>query len=179
MLVVVLMIGPRDDLSSALTRPIFIGSLVALLLTLASGGFAAFVLSVPGAQRSRVQSAVPILTAAAWFAMWLVAFSAAGAPAGRSTAAVHAACAILIAVCALATGWFLFVMIARAAPLRPLWTAAIASLASMAAGAAVAQVFCPADDPKHQLVGHVVIALVVAGSGLLGGWRVLSAWHRR
>ena len=79
----------------------------------------------------------------------------------------------------MATGWLLCLMLARAAPLRPLWTAAVASLASMATGAAVAQILCPVDDPRHQLIGHVVIALFVAGAGLLVGRPALNTWRRR
>jgi len=174
----IVLIGPRDDLSSALGRPIFLGSLAALLLTLAGGGTAAFVLSVPGAERSPAQRVLPILTAAAWSVIWLVVFSAADAPI-RPTAAVHSACAIEIAGCAVASGWLLFAMLARAAPLQPLWTATVASLASVATGAAVAQILCPLDDPTHQLVGHVVIALVIAGAGLLVGGQALNTWRRR
>lgn len=179
MIVAVVMIGPRDDLSSALRRPIFLGSFAALLLTLASGAGAAFALSVPGAERSLAQRALPLMTTAAWSAIWLIVVSTAGAPAGPRTAPFHPACAIQIAVCAVATGWLLFLMLARAAPLRPLWTAAVASLASIATGAAVAQVLCPVDDPRHQLIGHVVIALFVAGAGLLVGRPALNTWRRR
>ena len=169
MIVAIVMVGPRADLIAALGQPVFVGSLVALLLTLASGAAAAFVLSVPGAARSPAPRALPVLTAAAWSAIWLVVWSTAGEPAGPRTAPFHRACAIQIVVCGLATGWLLVVTIARAAPLRPVWTAAVAGLASMAAGAAVAQVFCPIDDPRHQLIGHVLVALVVAGVGLLAG----------
>ena len=170
----IVLMGPRGDLTSALSQPVFFGSLFALLLTMMSGASAAFVLSVPGAERSPAQHVRPALAAATWSATWLVVWSSASVPAGPRTAPFHAACAILIAGCALAAGWLLFSMIARAAPLRPWWTAAIASLASMAAGAAVAQVFCPIDDARHQLVGHVLIALMIAGVGLLTGRRALS-----
>ena len=179
MIVAIAVIGPRDDLSSAFSQPIFLGSFAALLLTLASGASAAFGLSVPGAERSRTQRGLTLMAAAAWSVIWVVVLSIAGAPAGTRTAPIHSGCAIQIAVCALVTGWLLFAMIARAAPLRPLWTAAMASLASTATGAVVAQVLCPLDDPRHQLIGHVVIALVVAGAGLLVGHRSLNTWRRR
>lgn len=179
MLVAIALIGPRADFALALSQPVFLGSLVALLLTLASGTAAAFVLSVPGAERSPAWRFLPLVTAAGWSAIWLVVLSLAGAPTSPRTAPIHSACAIQIALCALVTGWLQFAMIARAAPLQPLWTAAVASLASMATGAAVAQVLCPLDDPRHQLIGHVAIALVVAGAGLLVGRRTLDTWRRR
>ena len=178
MIVVVMIFGPRGDLTAALRQPIFLGSFLALLLTLATGTSAAFVLSVPGAERSLARRLLPVLTAATWPAIWLAVLSTAATPAGPRTAPVHLGCATQIAVCALITGWLLFAMIARAAPLRPVWTAAVASLASMATGAAVAQVICPLDDPRHQLIGHVVIAFVIAGAGLLAGRPVLTTWRR-
>lgn len=178
MLVAITWIGPRADLTLALSRPVFLGSLVALLLTLASGASAAFVLSVPGAERSPVQHLQPLLTAAAWSAIWVVGLFTAGVPAGPGTASFHWLCAMQIGVCAAATGWFLMSMIARAAPLQPLRAAAVASVASMATGAAAAQVLCPLDDPRHQLVGHVLVALMVAVAGLVVGRRSLETWRR-
>jgi len=174
----VVLIGPRDDLTVAISRPVFLGSLAALLLTLASGASAAFALSVPGAERSPARRAVPLLAVGAWAAMWLVALFAVDDSAGTGTAAFHLACAIEITLCALATGWLLLAMIVRAAPLRPLWTAAVATLASMAAGAVVAQVLCPLDDPRHYLIGHIVVALVVMVTGLLVGRQALETRSR-
>ena len=178
MLGALVLIGPRADLTLALRQPVFLGSLVALLLILASGTTAAFVLSVPGAERSPAQRFLPLLMTAGWSAIWIVGVSTTDVPAGQATVPFHSACAIQIAACAVATGWLLFVMIARAAPLQPLWTAAVASLASMATGATVAQILCPVDDPWHQLIGHVAIALVVAGASLLVGHRSLDTWRQ-
>ena len=178
MMVAIAVTGARADLAASLAQPIFLASLAALLLTLASGASAAFVLSVPGAERSPAQHVLPVLTVATWLAIWFVAWSTADVPIGRRTAAIHSACALLIAASAVTAGWLLFAMIARAAPLRPLWTAAVAGLASMAAGAVVAQLFCPLDDERHQLVGHVLVGLMVAGAGLLAGRLGLNTWRR-
>lgn len=177
MTVAMVTLGPRDDLGSAFSQPIFVGSIAALLLTLANGAFVAFALSVPGVGPSPALRVLPLMTAAGWSAMWMVAWSTAAVSVGPTTAAVHAACVIRIAGCALAVGWLLFIMIARAAPLRPLRTAAVASLASVATGATVAQILCPIDDPRHQLIGHVVVALAVAGAGVWIGRRVLRTWR--
>lgn len=179
MIVAIVMMGSRDDFASALTQPIFLGSLAALLLTMASGAFGGFLLSVPGAERSPAPRALPVLAAVAWPAIWLAVLLGAEEPEGPRTAAIHSACVIQIAVGALATGALLFVMISRAAPLRPVWTAAVASLASMAAGAALAQVLCPLDDPRHQLIGHALVGLMVAGAGLAVGRRTLKTWRQQ
>lgn len=174
-----LIAGPREDIVSMLGQPRFLGSLAALAVTLAGGAFAAFALSVPGASRSPRQRALPVLSAAAWSAIWLVASVLAGTPAGQRTAAVHPACAVQVTASALIAGSILFVMVARAAPLRRFWTATVVSLAAVATGAALAQIACPLDDPHHQLIGHVAIALALAAGGVIVGRRALSRWERR
>jgi hypothetical protein len=167
-------LGPRADLVRALGGPVFLGSLVVLLLTMACGAWAAFVLSVPGAARSPAQHVLPALTAMAWPVLWLGAWSTAAAPAGPGTDPIHWGCAIQIVVCATAAGSLLVAMLVRAAPLRPLWTSAVAATASTAAGAVAAQVLCPIDDLQHQLIGHVLIAVLVAAAGLLPVRRALD-----
>jgi len=174
----VVAIGPRADLAAALGRPAFLGSIAVLLIALASAAPAAFMLSVPGAGRSRALHVLPVLAVAAWPAIWLVVLAEAGAPVVQRPTPFHWACAIEIVLCALATGGLLFAMVSRAAPLRPGWTAVVASLAGIAAGTAATQLICPLDDPRHQLIGHVLTAVVVLGAGLLGGRRALETWRR-
>ena len=61
-------------------------------------------------------------------------------------------------------GWVLLPMLRRAAPLRRAWSAALATLASVAFGAAATQFHLSIDDPAHQLVGHVLpVALLGLG----------------
>ena len=178
MSVVIVMVGPRDDIASALGRPVFLASLAALLLMLMSGASTAFVLSVPGAEGSAAQRIVPLLAVASWSAIWMVSTFAGDASAGETTAPFHLACALTTALCAVAIGALLLTMIVRAAPLRTLHTALTASLASTAAGAAVAQVFCPLDDATHQLVGHVLIAVAVMAAGMWVGRQMLETRMR-
>lgn len=179
MVAAIAFVGPRADLATVFGRPVFLASFAALLFTLVSGASAAFMLSVPGAERSPVQHIVPVLLAATWTAIWLGGWSTDDTPEAPRTAAIHTACALQIAAGAVAVGSLLLAMITRAAPLRPIWTAAVAGLASMSAGAAVAQLFCPIDDVRHQLAGHVLIGLMVAGMGLLIGRQTLNTWRRR
>jgi hypothetical protein len=169
-------IGPRADLGSVLTRPVFAASLLALLVATVSSAAAAFVLSVPGAERSAFQRVLPILATAAWPVAWLLAMSA---TTDRGTTRLfHAACAIEIAVVAGISGAALLAMLRRAAPLRPGWTAAIASLAAVAIGAAMTQIICPIDDPAHVLIGHVLVAVLVGLVGCVVGYRALTRHDR-
>ena len=170
--VAVFAIGPRPDLSAALERPAFAASLVALLLAAVSSAAAALVLSVPGAERSPRQRALPIVAAAAWPAAWLTAMTMSAATGGGRV--FHWACAVEIAALGAGSGWALFTMARRAAPLLPAWTAAIASLAAITIASAATQIICPIDAPVHQLAGHVLVAVVVGFGGFLAGRRFLS-----
>jgi hypothetical protein len=169
----VLVIGTRADLSAAFTRPAFAASLAALLLATISSAAAAFVSSVPGAERSPLQRIVPIAAAVAWPAAWLTLI-----PANidsNGTRVFHSGCAIEIAGLASVSGWALVAMLRRAAPLGPGWTAGMASLAAVTIASAATQVICPIDDRAHQLVGHVLVAAGVIVAASVIGRRLLAS----
>lgn len=165
----VFVIGPRADVLAALERAPFVGSLVLLLVAMIFSAGAALVASVPGAERSPLVRAVPILALAGWLGLWLV-LALSSTHVGR---VFHTACAIEILGIAIVCGLALFVMVRRAAPLRPGWTAAMACLAAVTIGAAATQIICPVDDATHQLVGHVLMAIVVGAAGTLVGRRAI------
>ena len=166
----VILVGPRADIVAALGRETYLLSLVALLIAGAGGAMAAFVLSVPGAERSPWQRAVPVIVGIIWPLVWLNVLVRSGSTPGRI---FHVACAIEIAAIAIVSGAVLFIMLRRAAPLRVVWTSVVGALASVTVGAAATQIMCPIDDPVHQLLGHAVIALVVGLGGVIIGWRGL------
>lgn len=170
----VMVIGARADLRAAVSRPAIIASLLSLLTATVSAAAAAFAMSVPGAERSPRQHLLPIAAAVAWLATWLVML--AQSPAGHARL-FHAGCANEIAVLGVASGWALLVMLRRAAPLEPNWTAGIAAIAAVTVASAATQVMCPIDDPAHQLVGHVLIAALVGLAGFIVG-RGRLAWPR-
>ena len=80
--VAVIAIGPRADLSTAISHWAFVASLLALLIAMVSAGAAALIMSVPGAERSPRNRVLPIAAAVAWvlayflrvdgWAVWLV-----------------------------------------------------------------------------------------------------------
>ena len=90
---------------------------------------------------------------------------------------VHVLCLIEIAGLAVVPVWALFAMLRRAAPLRRAWSGALATLASVALGAAATQFLCPLDDPAHHLVGHLLPVALLAGAGAIVGSRSLD-WLR-
>jgi len=170
----ILAIGARADLSPALMRGPFAGSLVLLLIATVASAAMALVSSVPGAERTRALRAVPVVAAAAWLGLWLL-LALASTGHGK---VFHWACAIEILTIAVVCGLDLFVMVRRAAPLRAGWTAFTVCLAAVMLGAAATQIICPVDDPAHQLVGHVLTAIVVGAAGLVAGRRVLAGVPR-
>jgi hypothetical protein len=171
-------IGSRADVLTAVGRPAFVGLAVVTALTALLAAAGAFVLSVPGAERSPLRRVVPIAAGLTWAGALIVLLAAGGHAIQRLTALpIHAACIIEIAGFGLLVGWPLFVMLRRAAPLHQAWTAALATLAATALGAAATQFICPIDDPAHQLVGHFLPVLAFSVAGTIAGRRSLD-WLR-
>ena len=100
----VIAIGPRADLSTAVTRPVFVTSILALLIATVSAAAAALVMSVPGAERSPRHRALPIAAVVTWPVSWLV-MMASGA--GGSARLFHPGCALEIAALSVVSGWTL------------------------------------------------------------------------
>ena len=167
---VVLALGPRHDLRLALARPSYVVALVAMIVASVCAAGAAFALSVPGAERTRAIRGLAIAAALGWPAVWAITLLRTGS---SHEGVFHALCAIEIAVVAAAGGTAMFAMLRRAAPLRPGLTAAIAGVAAVSTGGIAAQLVCPLNDPAHQLVGHAMVAAVVAVAVAVVGRRVL------
>jgi hypothetical protein len=148
--------------------------LVTLLTALLSAA-AAFTSSVPGAERSLLQRAIPLLAGSLW-AIVLMGLLAQGGDSVRRILAlpIHVACVIEIAAFGLLPGWALFTMLRHAAPLQPTWSAALAALSATALGAVATQIVCPIDDPAHHLMGHFVPVVLLTFWGTLARRRSLD-----
>ena len=160
-------------------QPTFAGLAVATLGTALLSAAGAFVLSVPGAERSPLQRAVPLVAGGVW-ALALVLLLTSGDDPVRRVLALpfHWACLIEIAGLSIVPGWALFAMLRRAAPLRRAWSAALATLAAVALSAVATQFICPVDDPAHLLVGHLLPVAFLSVSGAIVGHRWLN-WLNR
>jgi hypothetical protein len=170
----VLAIHPRTDLATVIVDPQFGGVLIATLVTACVAAAAAFILSVPGAERSPLQRVVPFVAGGVWAVMLVDSLRARGNAVERLLALpLHAACIAEIVGLGAVLAWVLFNMLRRAAPIDRTWCAALATLAAVALSAAATQIICPIDDPAHQLIGHfapvavLVILGAVAGRGRL------------
>ena len=175
----VIVIGPRADVLTAIYEPTFAGLAVATLGTALLSAAGAFVLSVPGAERSPLQRVVPLVAGGVWALVLVVLLTTGGDPVRRVLALpFHWACLIEIAGLSVVPGWALFAMLRRAAPLRRAWSAALATLAAVALAAVATQFICPVDDPAHQLVGHVLPVAFLSVWGAIVGRRWLN-WLSR
>ena len=140
----VIVIGPRVDLMTAIYEPTFAGLAVTTLGTALLSAAGAFVLSVPGAERSPLQRVVPLVIGGVWALVLIVLLATGGDPVQRVLALpFHWACLIEITGLSVVPGWALFAMLRRAAPLRRAWSAALATLAAVALSALATQFICP------------------------------------
>ena len=172
-------LGPRQDLFDALRQPVYAARLMTTLSTAILAAAAAFVLSVPGAERSRVQRVLPWVALGGWAVLLAALLVSGGDPVARVLAfPVNWPCGYKILGFSLISGTALFVALRRAAPLERLWTASVAALAATAFGAVATQFVCPVDDPAHQLVGHVLPVIVLAAIGTAIGVRSLDGVRR-
>jgi len=175
----VFVLGPRPDIADALGQPAYIARLLATLLTALLAAIAAFVLSVPGAERTKAQRIVPFVAVCAWAALLGTLLIAGGDPVARVIAfPVNWPCPYKILGFSLVPGFALFALLRRAAPLEPMWSASLAALAATAFGAVATQLICPVDDPAHQIVGHVLPVIVLAMAGTAIGFRALDRFTR-
>ena len=175
----VFVLGPRADIAEALRQPVYIARLLITLLTALLAAFTAFVLSVPGAERTKAQRMLPFVAVGVWTALVGMFLIAGGDPVARVIAfPVNWPCGYKILGFSLVPGFALFALLRRAAPLEPLWSASLAALAATALGAVATQFICPVDDPAHQLVGHVLPVIVVAMAGTAIGFRALNRLTR-
>jgi len=176
--IVTILLGLRPDVVVRLRDPRFIAAAVVTLAIALAAAAAAFVLSVPGAGPRRVMRAMPLLAAAAWGMLLWVRLTAAGEPVTQLAATPwHPACVVLILSVGALPGIWLFAMLRRAAPLQPLWTGALAALASLALGALGTQFVCPIDAPAHQLLWHFTPVVLITFVGLALGARLFD-WRR-
>ena len=171
----VIVIRPRADLLTVIHQPTFIGIALVTLITALLSAAGAFVLSIPGAERSPLQRVVPLLAGSVWALVLVVLLTTGGDPMRRLLALpFHGACLIEIVGLSVLPGWVLFAMLRRAAPLRRTWSAALATLAAVALSAVATQVICPIDDAAHQIVGHFLPVSLLSAVGAIAGHRWLN-----
>jgi hypothetical protein len=163
-LAAVMVFGPKPQLREYLDQPEFVTIAIFALGTAALAAAASLVLAVPGAEK------LPVLrsTAATVALVWILAAIGAVVRSGNGLAGASdwPICFVRVVAIGLIPTIVLFRMLRRAAPLRLMWTSALAVLAGLATGAMAIQFICPVDNPAHSLLGHAgpVVSLTLIGA---------------
>jgi hypothetical protein len=179
-LVTVAIPGVRADLAAQMMNGWFVARATATLAIAAAAAIAAFLMSVPGVEASRLVRGLPLAACLVWASMLAGTVAASGSPLDSLLRVTpHPSCVLLIAATALCPGALLVRMLQRAAPLQAAWTGGLAGLASLALGALGAQVLCADDAAAHHLLWHLApVVLLTAASVAVGPF--LFGWpHRR
>jgi hypothetical protein len=166
----VMVVGTRSDLAAAFTRVSWAGEFGLLVTAGLVAGLAAQLSGVPGAAGARAVRAGALAALAAWGLAMVARLGEGPAPIAALLAEpAHAACAARIAAIALVPGAMAWWQLRRAATLQPGWSAALAATASLASGAAAAQLMCPLDHAAHTITWHLLpVAALAAAAGLVG-----------
>ncbi|MCC7042686.1 MAG: DUF1109 family protein [Acidobacteria bacterium] len=169
-LAALMLVGTRSDLAAAFSRASWAGEFGLIVMAGVLAGVAAQVSGVPGAAGTRAVRAGALVALAAWALAMVTRLGAAPAPIAALLAEpAHAACAARIAAIALVPGAMAWWQLRRAAALQPGWSAALAATASLASGAAAAQLMCPLDHAAHTITWHLLpVAALAAAAGLVG-----------
>lgn len=174
-LVSVAVLGVRSDVAAQMMNGWFVARATATLAVVVAAAIVAFLMSVPGAERSRLVRALPLAACLIWAVMLVGTLAANGSPLEVLLQVTpHPSCVLLIVATALLPGATLVRMLRDAAPLQAAWTAGFAGLASVALGALGAQLVCTNDAASHHLLWHFTpvvlftLASVAVGSSLFG-----------
>jgi len=167
----VVVLGARPDVVTRLLQPDFTWTLIVAFVTGAVASVAALVVAVPGAETSQLlrRSAIVILT------MWMIGLVVAVARDGSSLASdFHwPVCFLRVVAVGFVPAMALVVMVRRAAPLYPAWTALLLTVAAAAAGTLATQLVCPIDAAAHALIGHFAPVPVLGTIAAMTGRRLL------
>jgi hypothetical protein len=164
--------GSRPGLGALLDQPDFGWTAVLGFATMMTAAASALVLAVPGAERSRLLGGVTIAMVGVWGATMILAVARAGN--GLAGVSDWPICFIRVVSIGLLPAVVMVGMLRRAAPLRPGWTAALATAAAVAAGAVAIQFVCPVSDPGHALLGHFIPVVSIAAASAAAGRRILK-----
>lgn len=165
---VAIAIGLRPDVAAMLASVPLASELALGALTIVTAAWAAFLSSVPGARGARAFRVAAVAAVGVWMVAVALRLVSGGAPLETLLGEpAHWACPWRIVAAALVPSAAAWWMIRRAAPLDPAWSAGLAALAALAAGAVAVPFMCPIHCAAHMLLWHMgpvaVLALVAAG----------------
>jgi len=159
--------GPRADVMVRVAQADYLSIAVLAVCASVFSVIVSLTLAVPGAERTPLLrvTAVAIFGIWAGTTVWEVVHEGRGLPV--FTDPHWPVCFGRVVLVALLPAVMLFVMVRRGTPLRPRWTAAMATAAAASAGALAVHVACPLDDPGHVFLGHLVPVMAMAAAAVM------------
>jgi len=178
----VALLGVRFDTRQPLGLVRFGPHLGLELVTGVLAALVAFVLSVPGVPRAPAVRWVPVGVGVGWVLVLTgQLLLARGSTAAVNAGAFAGACFSTVTVVAALPAALLLLVVLRAAPLEPAWSAAFAAAGAAGVAAFATHFHCLNAGPAHALVSHAGPVVALAGIGALGGhlWQRLAATRIR
>jgi hypothetical protein len=178
----VLYFGLRRDAGDLWRSPVLLARLALLAVTAWLAVTTAFRLAVPGHELRAWSRFWPLVALGALVSL-SVAEVVGGAVSGTMGSPLRSwMCVRKVALVGTAPAILAIVLIQRAAPVEPRWTALFGVLAAGAAGALTSELACPIHSPIHILLWHVLPVAVFAVVGAaIGGllWTRARRGERR
>ncbi len=170
------LLGIRPDLVDQLQNRSFLIQFILAAAAALISASSAFALSVPGAERRFWTRLAPMVVLTAWVG-WMVyrMVSFVSDPAIWLSVIRHYSFEEIGTGLALASapGVLLFLMVRRAAPLRPQWAGGFALIAAGSMSSLGGQLTCDSPCPIHAVVLHLMPMLAVGLLGVGAGWLLL------
>jgi hypothetical protein len=164
--------GVRGDMTGAMVFPPFLLRFTLLVATMWLAVVAALRLAVPGADQRAWTRWWPLVLLGAVIAVTAGEFVVASI-AGDVGAPLFAwRCVRKLTFVGAVPVLAAMVLIRRAVPLDPVWTALLALVASGAAGALTSEIACPIRLPMHVMLWHVLPIAFYAAIGAGAVWLV-------
>ena len=166
----ILFLGVRLDAATVFSTPAFLQTGIVAAAAAAVAAAAALILAIPGAERTPALRTGALGLIALWAGFLGTAIIRGGH--GFALASDWPVCFARVALIAAVPAAGLFLMVRRAAPLRPAWTGGLAAVAAASIGGLAIQFVCPNVDPGHAWLGHFSPILMLGALGAVAGRRL-------
>jgi hypothetical protein len=170
--------GIRSDLPGAMTFLPFLVRIGLLVATMWLSVVAALQLSVPGADERAWTRWWPLLLLGALVAVTAAEFMVVAVVGDVGSPLRAWRCVRKLTYVGALPALGAIVLIRRAAPLDPVWTALLGLVAAGAAGALTSEIACPIRFPMHVMLWHVLPIAVYATLGTAAVWLVVRLRRR-
>jgi hypothetical protein len=165
--------GVRRDMAGVVSFVPFLLRVPLLAATMWLSVVTALRLSIPGADQRAWTRWWPLLLLGALVAVTAAELTLVGVASDVGWSLRTWACVRKMTFVGAVPALAAIVLIRRAAPIDPVWTALLGLVASGAAGALTSELACPVRAPMHVMLWHVLPIVVYAALGTAAVWLVV------